>query len=59
MTRFAELKGRNSRNARRVDAPEWMLAKKLLMDKWSPEQIAAQVCMNHETIFLKIYADKH
>lgn len=57
--RFAELKGRNSRNARRVDAPEWMLAKKLLMDKWSPEQIASQVSMSHETIYLKIYADKH
>jgi transposase, IS30 family len=57
--RFAERKGRNSRNARRVDAPEWMLAKKLLMDKWSPEQVASHVCMSHETIYLKIYADKH
>ena len=57
--RFAELRGRNSRNARRVDASEWSLAKKLLIDKWSPEQVASQVCISHETIYLKIYADKH
>jgi IS30 family transposase len=57
--RLAKIRGRNSRNARRVDAPEWMLAKKLLMDKWSPEQVASHVCMSHETIYLRIYADKH
>src|SRR3974377_1552651 len=57
--RFAELRGRNSRNARRVDASEWSLAKTLLLAKWSPQQVASQVCMSHETIYLKIYADKH
>jgi len=48
--RFAELRGRNSRNARRVSASEWSLAEQLLVDKWSPEQVASQVCMSHETI---------
>jgi IS30 family transposase len=57
--RFAELRGKNSRNARRVNASEWSLAKTLLMDKWSPEQVASQVCISHETIYLKIYEDKH
>jgi IS30 family transposase len=56
--RFAELRGGNSRNARRVDACEWSLAKKLLSDKWSPEQIASQACISHETIYRRIYADK-
>jgi transposase, IS30 family len=57
--RFAELRGRNSRNARRVSPSEWSLAKELLIAKWSPEQVASQVCISHETIYLKIYADKH
>src|SRR5512137_255752 len=57
--RFAELRGRNSRNARRIDACEWSLAKKLLRNKWSPEQIASHAWMSHETIYRKIYADKH
>ena len=56
--RFAELRGRKSRNARRVNASEWSLAKALLMDKLSPEQVSSQVCINHETIYLKIYEDK-
>jgi transposase, IS30 family len=55
---FAELRGRNSRNARRIDAYQWLQAKKLLRTKWSPEQIASQACMSHETIYRKIYADK-
>jgi IS30 family transposase len=56
--RFAELRGRNSRNARRVNASEWSLAKTFLMDKLSPEQVSSQVCISHETIYLKIYEDK-
>ena len=56
--RFAELRGRNSRNARRIDTCQWLQAKKLLRNKWSPEQIASQGCMSHETIYRKIYADK-
>jgi IS30 family transposase len=56
--RFSELRGRNSRNARRVNASEWSLAKTLLMDKLSPEQVSSQVCISHETIYLKIYEDK-
>ena len=56
--RFAELRGRNSRNARRIDKCQWLQAKKLLRNKWSPEQIASQRCMSHETIYRKIYADK-
>jgi len=56
--RFAELRGRNSRNARRIDTCQWLQAKKLIRNKWSPEQIASQGCMSHETIYRKIYADK-
>lgn len=56
--RLAELRGRNSRNARRVNASEWSLAKTFLMDKLSPEQVSSQVCISHETIYLKIYEDK-
>jgi len=56
--RLAELRGKNSRNAHRVSASEWSFAKTLLMEKWSPEQVASQVCISHETIYLKIYEDK-
>ncbi len=56
--RLAELRGENSRNARRIDACEWSLAKKLLRNKWSPEQIASHASMSHETIYRYIYADK-
>lgn len=52
--RLAELRGENSRNARRIDACECSQAKELLRIKWSPEQIAAHAWMSHETIYRNV-----
>lgn len=51
-------------NARRVAPGVWKYAKAKLKQGWSPEQISGRgqrdgvVAISHETIYLKIYADK-
>ena len=51
-------RGRNSRNANAV-AP-WVKdeVNALLRVQWSPEQIASQLPISHETVYLHVYADK-
>ena len=48
----------NSRNARKIEASDWLSVERYLQSQWSPEQIAAEVPISHETIYRHIYADK-
>lgn len=47
-----------SRNAAHVDEQILIQMRSLLSLQWSPEQIASQLPISHETIYQKIYADK-
>jgi len=55
---LAEERSINSRNARQIDPSDWLSVQIYLESQWSPEQIAAEVPMSHETIYRHIYADK-
>lgn len=55
---LAEDRALNSRNARQITQSDWLCVKKHLEDQWSPEQIAAEVPISHETIYRHVYADK-
>ena len=47
-----------SRNARRVETRVWSDVNACLELQWSPEQIAAKLPVSHESIYLRVYADK-
>ena len=51
-------RAQNSRNANTV--PAWVndQAQLLLQLQWSPEQIASQLPISHETVYQHVYADK-
>jgi len=51
-------RAQNSRNANTV--PAWVndQAQLLLQLQWSPEQIASKLPISHETVYLRVYADK-
>jgi IS30 family transposase len=55
---LAEDRSLNSRNARQITHSDWLSVKIHLKDQWSPEQIATEVPISHETIYRHIYADK-
>ena len=55
---LAEDRSLNSRNARQIERSDWLSVEIYLKRQWSPEQIAAEVPMSHETIYRHIYADK-
>lgn len=55
---LAEKRSLGSRNATQIDSKDWDEAVTCLHKKWSPEQIADQVGISHETIYRHIYADK-
>ena len=55
---LAEKRGINSRNARQIDQADWLSAVRHLKKQLSPEQIAAEVSISHETLYRHIYADK-
>jgi len=55
---LAEERSMNSRNARQIEASDWLCAKSYLEDQWSPEQISAEVPISPETIYRHVYADK-
>jgi IS30 family transposase len=55
---LAEERSMNSRNARQIEASDWLCVKSYLEDQWSPEQISAEVPISHETIYRHVYADK-
>ena len=52
-------------NARQVDPDTWEVAKRMLRQEHSPEQISGRLCLetgmqqiSHETIYKRVYADK-
>ena len=51
-------RAQNSRNASTV--PTWVheQTRLLLQFQWSPEQIASKLPISHETVYLRVYADK-
>jgi len=55
---LAEDRSLNSHNARQIESSDWLSVKSYLKVQWSPEQIAAEVPISHETIYRHIYADK-
>jgi IS30 family transposase len=55
---LAENRALNSRNARQITDADWLCVKSYLREQWSPEQIASEVSMSHETIYRRVYADK-
>ena len=54
----SEERSQGSRNTARVSPEIWCSAKAFLGLQWSPEQIASQLPISHETIYQKVYADK-
>ena len=55
---LSDERSQGSRNAREVDEQIVLEVRSLLGLQWSPEQIASQLPISHETIYHKIYADK-
>jgi IS30 family transposase len=55
---LAEERSLGSRNAAQINPKDWDIAVTCLHKKWSPEQIADQVGISHETIYRHVYADK-
>ena len=55
---LAEERSLGSRNAVHINPKDWDMAVTCLHKKWSPEQIADQVGISHETIYRHVYADK-
>lgn len=56
--RLCETRADNSRNARRIEPAVWEAAQAHLREQYSPEQTAAQLPVNHETLYQRIYSDK-
>ena len=56
--RKAAQRAQRSRNARRVSAQVWGDVVFYLGLQWSPEQIAQKVAVSHESVYLRVYADK-
>jgi IS30 family transposase len=48
----------DNRNARRIRPSDWTDVVDLLGQQWSPEQIAFEVPISHETIYRHVYAEK-
>ena len=55
---MAQERSMNSHNARQIEPSDWLSVEAYLKSQWSPEQIAAEVPISHETIYRHIYADK-
>jgi len=55
---LTEARSLGSRNAARISPLDWAQTVDYLEQKWSPEQIANQVGISHETIYRHVYADK-
>lgn len=54
-----EARTENCRNAPRIEPAVWAAAQDRLREQHSPEQVAAQLPVSHETLYQRIYADKH
>jgi len=48
----------NSHNASQIESSNWLSVESYVKVQWSPEQIAAEFPISHETIYSHIYADK-
>ena len=46
-------------NARTIDDATWQFAQKRLLEQWSPEQISGHADISLETVYQRVYADKH
>lgn len=46
-------------NARTIDNASWQFAQAKLLQQWSPEQISNYADISPETIYQRIYSDKH
>ena len=55
---LSEARSQCSRNAAHISPETWHATMAFLGLQWSPEQIASQLPISHETIYQKIYADK-
>lgn len=55
---LAEERSLGSRNAAQIATADWNQAVEYLQDQWSPEQIADEIGISHETIYRHVYADK-
>jgi IS30 family transposase len=55
---LAEERALGSRNASQITLADWNRAVEYLQEQWSPEQIADQIGISHETIYRHVYADK-
>jgi IS30 family transposase len=51
-------RAKNRRHARRVDPKVWADVDYYLGIQWSPEQIAGKMAVNHESVYLHVYANK-
>jgi IS30 family transposase len=56
--RLCDERSRCSRNALCISPEVWDQVEVLLGLHWSPEQIASQLPISHETVYQKLYADK-
>jgi transposase, IS30 family len=50
---------RRAMNAYTIAPAIWRYAQAKLRQEWSPEQISSHVEISHETIYQRVYADKH
>jgi IS30 family transposase len=48
----------HSRNAKAIAPSLWQRIEPYIHCDWSPEQIAGHFTISHETVYLRIYADK-
>ena len=55
---LSDERSQSSRNAAFISPEIWCSAKAFLGLQWSPEQIASQLPISHETIYQKVYTDK-
>jgi len=50
---------RRAINAQTIDNATWQFAQAKLLQQWSPEQISNYADISPETIYQRIYSDKH
>jgi transposase, IS30 family len=46
-------------NARTIDYATWQFARARLQKQWSPEKISGHADISTETVYQRVYADKH
>jgi len=56
--RKAAERSSHSRNAKEIPTSLWQRIEPYIRCDWSPEQIAGLFAISHETVYLRIYADK-